>query len=73
LRACVIGIVCGMKARDMLKRLQDNGWRLVAWRGSHCPFKHDAIPGRVAVAGKPSDDLPPGTLASILKQARMDR
>jgi predicted RNA binding protein YcfA (HicA-like mRNA interferase family) len=62
-----------MKVRDMLKRLQKEGWRLAAWRGSHRQFKHDTIPGRVTVSGKPSDDLPPGTLASILKQARMDR
>jgi HicA toxin of bacterial toxin-antitoxin, len=26
-------------------------------------------PGRVTVAGKPSDDLAPGTLNSILKQS----
>jgi predicted RNA binding protein YcfA (HicA-like mRNA interferase family) len=41
----------------------------VAIRGSHCQFKHTVKPGRVTVAGKPSDDLAPGTLNSILKQA----
>ncbi|MBP9697146.1 MAG: type II toxin-antitoxin system HicA family toxin, partial [Thermomonas sp.] len=30
-------------------------------------------PGRVTVAGKPGDDLAAGTLASILKQARLKR
>ncbi|HVL36517.1 MAG TPA: type II toxin-antitoxin system HicA family toxin [Burkholderiales bacterium] len=29
--------------------------------------------GRVTVAGKPSDDLPAGTLNSILKQAGLKR
>jgi len=66
-------IVHRMKVRHMLRRLQKNGWHLVACRGSHRQFKHDTIPGRVTVSGKLSDDLPPGTLASILKQARMGR
>ena len=30
---------------------------------------HPTKVGRVTVAGKPSDDLPPGTLNSIFKQA----
>ncbi|MEK7349996.1 MAG: type II toxin-antitoxin system HicA family toxin [Nitrospirota bacterium] len=42
---------------------------LVATKGSHRQFKHQTKPGRVTVAGKPSDDLPPGTLNSIFKQA----
>ncbi|MEO8332116.1 MAG: type II toxin-antitoxin system HicA family toxin [Gallionella sp.] len=44
-------------------------WQLVASRGSHRQFKHPEKPGRVTVAGKPSDDLAPGTLNSIFKQA----
>lgn len=58
-----------MKVNDILARLQEDGWYLVATRGSHRQFKHPAKPGRVTVAGKPSDDLAPGTLNSILKQA----
>jgi len=38
-------------------------------RGSHRQFKHAEKRGRVTVAGKQSDDLAPGTLNSILKQA----
>ena len=49
--------------------LQDDGWFLVATRGSHRQFKHSAKLGRVTVAGKPNDDLAPGTVNSILKQA----
>jgi len=49
--------------------LQGDGWFLVATRGSHRQFKHATKPGRVTVPGKPSDDLAPGTLNSILKQA----
>ena len=58
-----------MKVSEILRQLQDDGWFLVATRGSHRQFKHSAKPGRVTVAGKPSDDLAPGTLNSILKQA----
>lgn len=58
-----------MKISDVLRLLQDDGWYLVATRGSHRQFKHESKPGRVTVAGKPSDDLAPGTLNSIFKQA----
>jgi predicted RNA binding protein YcfA (HicA-like mRNA interferase family) len=54
---------------DVLDKLREDGWVLVATKGSHRQFKHQIKPGRVTVAGKPSDDLPPGTLNSIVKQA----
>jgi predicted RNA binding protein YcfA (HicA-like mRNA interferase family) len=38
-------------------------------RGSHRQYKHPSKPGRVTLAGHPNDDLPPGTLNSVLKQA----
>ena len=60
-----------MKISEILARLQEDGWYLAATRGSHRQFKHPEKPGRVTVAGKPSDDLAPGTLNSILKQARL--
>jgi len=58
-----------MKIRDAIKLIEDDGWFLVATRGSHRQFKHLRNPGRVTIAGKPSDDLAPGTFNSILKQA----
>ena len=58
-----------MTIRDVLTMLEADGWRLVATRGSHRQYKHSTKPGRVTVAGRLSDDLPPGTLNSILKQA----
>jgi predicted RNA binding protein YcfA (HicA-like mRNA interferase family) len=58
-----------VKVRAILRTLEEDGWYLVATRGSHRQFKHLLKPGRVTVAGKPSDDLAPGTLDSILKQA----
>jgi len=58
-----------MKVRDAIHLIEDDGWFLVAMRGSHRQFKHPTKPGRVTVAGKPSEDLAPGTWNSILKQA----
>jgi predicted RNA binding protein YcfA (HicA-like mRNA interferase family)/predicted RNase H-like HicB family nuclease len=58
-----------VKIRDVAKMLQDDGWKVVRQRGSHQQLKHPRRPGLVTVAGKPSDDLAPGTLNSILKQA----
>jgi len=60
-----------MKVGDVLLLLRNDGWFLVATRGSHRQFKHPTKPGRVTVAGKPGDDLAPGTLNSILKQAAL--
>lgn len=62
-----------MKVRDVLRQLQMDGWVEVRVRGSHRQFKHGEKPGRVTVPGKPNDDLAPGTLNSILKQAGLKR
>jgi predicted RNA binding protein YcfA (HicA-like mRNA interferase family) len=58
-----------VKVNEVLRLIQQDGWTLVATRGSHRQFKHPLKPGRVTVPGKLSDDLAPGTLNSILKQA----
>jgi predicted RNA binding protein YcfA (HicA-like mRNA interferase family) len=65
--------VLRMKVSEMLKILMDDGWYLVTTRGSHRQFKHPSKPGRVTLAGKPSDDLAPGTLTSILKQSDLKK
>jgi predicted RNA binding protein YcfA (HicA-like mRNA interferase family) len=62
-----------MKVGAMLRRLQEDGWQLVATRGSHRQYKHPLKPGRVTVPGKAGDDLAVGTLTSILKQAGLKR
>jgi predicted RNA binding protein YcfA (HicA-like mRNA interferase family) len=58
-----------VKIKEILKLIQGDGWYLVRTRGSHRQFRHPTRPGLVTVAGKPSDDLAPGTENSILKQA----
>jgi len=62
-----------MKVSDVLRLLLDDGWHLVATRGSHRQFKHQIKSGRVTVPGKPGDDLAPGTLNSILKQSGLKK
>jgi len=62
-----------MKVNDVLRMLKDDGWVLIATRGSHRQFKHPTKTGRVTVAGKPSDDLAAGTMNSILKQSGLEK
>jgi len=62
-----------MKVSEVLRMLNDDGWFLVTTRGSHRQFKHTIKAGRVTVSGKPSDDLAPGTLNSILEQAGLKK
>ncbi|MBI3797158.1 MAG: type II toxin-antitoxin system HicA family toxin [Deltaproteobacteria bacterium] len=61
-----------MKVREVVRLLTDDGWVQVAQKGSHRQFKHSLKSGKVTVPGKMSDDLPPGTLKSILRQARLE-
>jgi predicted RNA binding protein YcfA (HicA-like mRNA interferase family) len=58
-----------VKVREVIKLLEAAGWRQDRQRGSHRIFRHQSKPGSVTVAGKPSAELPPGTLASIRRQA----
>ena len=62
-----------MKVRDVIRRLEEDGWLHVRTRGSHRQFQHPVKPGTVTVAGKPSIDVPPGTLNSILKGAGLKK
>lgn len=62
-----------MKVRDVLRLIEADGWYLVVTKGSHRQYKHPSKPGRVTIAGHPNDDLAPGTLNSIVKQAQIDK
>ncbi|MCK4359483.1 MAG: type II toxin-antitoxin system HicA family toxin [Candidatus Cloacimonetes bacterium] len=62
-----------MKIKDVIKMLENDGWYLARTKGSHRQFKHPNKPGAVTIAGKPSLDLPTGTLNSILKQAGLKK
>ncbi|ACC82386.1 YcfA family protein [Nostoc punctiforme PCC 73102] len=60
-----------MKVRDAIERVEADGWYLDRTKDSHQQFKHPDKPGLVTVPGKFSDDLAPGTLSSIWRQAQL--
>lgn len=63
-----------MKVRDVLKMLLQDGWYLKRQRGSHRQLGHAVKKGNVTVAaGHPADELPSGTLKSILRQAELKK
>ncbi len=61
-----------MNSREIIKILEKDGWQLVGTKGSHNQYKHPTKKGRVTVP-HPSRDFPKGTLASIFKQAGIDK
>jgi len=61
-----------MKVREVLRRLQEDGWQVVRMRGSHRVLHHAHKPGIVVVPGNANDDIPPGTLKAIFKQAQTE-
>jgi predicted RNA binding protein YcfA (HicA-like mRNA interferase family) len=57
----------------VLRLLEADGWRLLRTKGSHRQFRHPVKPMVVTVPGKPGDELPAGTLKSVLKKAGVER
>ncbi|MCD8797131.1 type II toxin-antitoxin system HicA family toxin [Mammaliicoccus sciuri] len=55
-------------SKEVIKKIERDGWYLVKVVGSHYHYKHDKKPGKVTVP-HPKKDLPRGTEYSILKQA----
>ena len=53
--------------------IEADGWFLVRTRGSHRQYHHAVKGGTATVAGKPSQDVSPKMLRSILRQAQIDR
>ena len=58
---------------ELIRLLEQDGWQVARTKGSHRQFKNPRRPGTVTVAGKPSLDIPPGTLNAILKQAGLKK
>ncbi|MCC3405548.1 MAG: type II toxin-antitoxin system HicA family toxin [Microcoleus sp. PH2017_10_PVI_O_A] len=61
-----------MKIREVLKRLEADGWYEARMRGSHRVLKHPEKSGIVVVPGSFSDEVAIGTLKSIWKQAQLE-
>jgi predicted RNA binding protein YcfA (HicA-like mRNA interferase family)/predicted RNase H-like HicB family nuclease len=62
-----------MKVREVLRVLAEDGCYQVSQRGSHRQYRHPTKPGKVTVAGKPSEEMAAGTLGSIFRQAGVQR
>jgi predicted RNA binding protein YcfA (HicA-like mRNA interferase family) len=60
-----------VKVRRLIKLLEEDGWQLERQRGSHRQYRHGEKPGTVTIAGKAGDEVKPGTLASVFRQARL--
>ncbi|MBA8772112.1 type II toxin-antitoxin system HicA family toxin [Staphylococcus coagulans] len=55
-------------SKEVIKKIERDGWYLVRVVGSHHHYKHPTREGKVTVP-HPKKDLPRGTERSILKQA----
>jgi predicted RNA binding protein YcfA (HicA-like mRNA interferase family) len=62
-----------MKVRDVIKLIEADGWYFLRQKGSHRQYRHAIKPGKVTIAGKPSDEMAPGTLGSIFRQAGIEQ
>lgn len=63
-----------MKAKEVIKLLESEGWYLSRQKGSHKQYKHPTKKGLVTVAAhKMSDEIALGTLNSIFKQAQITK
>jgi len=60
-----------MRARDIIRIIEADGWYFFTQKGSHAHYKHPVKPGRVTVPMHGSKDLRPEVVHSILKQARL--
>jgi predicted RNA binding protein YcfA (HicA-like mRNA interferase family) len=58
-----------LKVREVIRRIEEDGWRFERQRGSHRIYRHPRKRGTVTISGRPGQDVPAGTLGSILKQA----
>ena len=65
--------VVSVKVREVVRLLEEDGWSLARTCGSHHQYTHPTKKGLVTIPGNRNDDLAPGTLNSILKQAGLKR
>jgi len=57
-----------MNSKEVVKKLEADGWELRSVRGSHHIFKHPTKPGHISVP-HPNKDLGVGFVNKLLKQA----
>ena len=60
-----------LKVRELIRKLEDAGWRLVRTSGDHRVYR--SSDGRVTVvSGRLGDDVRPGTYRAILRQTGIE-
>jgi predicted RNA binding protein YcfA (HicA-like mRNA interferase family) len=62
-----------MKAREIVRILKEDGWYFKEQKGSHQQFIHPVKKGKVTLSYEGNDDIPPGTLGKIFKQAQIKK
>ena len=62
-----------IKVTELIAMIEADGWFRVRQKGSHRQYHHAGKTGTVTVSGKPSVEVPPGTLNSVLKQAGLKK
>lgn len=63
-----------LKIKEVIKLIESDGWYVCRQKGSHKQFKHPEKKGIVTISvHRLSDEIAPGTLGSILKQAKLDK
>ncbi|MCK9269094.1 MAG: type II toxin-antitoxin system HicA family toxin [Bacteroidales bacterium] len=61
-----------MKVKELIEKLEENGWKFVRQKGSHRQYKHPDEEKIITVPGhKMSEDLPKGIESAILKMAKL--
>ncbi len=62
-----------MKVRDVIERIEADGWYLARTRGGHRHYMHPTKMGIVTISGQLGKDMPIGTLLSVFRQAQIER
>ena len=59
-----------LSSKEIILVLEQNGFIFVSQKGSHKKFKKEK---RIVIVPHPKKEIPRGTLASILRQAGIDK
>ena len=57
-----------LTAREIIRKIETEGWRFLRQKGSHRIFIHDSVPG-IIIVPMHKGDLKIGTERDILRQA----
>lgn len=62
-----------VKVRDIIEAIEEVGWVYVRTKGSHRQYKREGSTDVVTIPGKPSEDMPEGTLTAVCRKAGIDK